>query len=187
LTIEIGTGRSSFIKNFPFPQFRERQATVLDEMDSAFSSGYKYIILEAPTGFGKSPVAMAAALALGSSFICTSTKDLQSQYTRDFPFVRAAKGKSNFLCEVKDDFIRDAAYLRLHPPRTLAEEPSRSQPKSLSPIPVFPDLTTSAADIQNPNRRIKPVNDKPIVLLWSEDRSASLYHFSNNNETTMSV
>jgi ATP-dependent DNA helicase DinG len=66
--------------------------------------------LEAPTGFGKSPVAVASALTLGSSYICTSTKNLQTQYTRDFPFIRTAKGKNNFTCEVKEDFIRNRTY-----------------------------------------------------------------------------
>src|SRR5262249_10238155 len=66
---------------------------------AAFTSGYKYIVLEAPTGFDESPVAIAAALTLGSSYICTSTKDLQTQCARDFPFVRVAKGKNNFTCQ----------------------------------------------------------------------------------------
>jgi Rad3-related DNA helicase len=56
-----------------------------------------------PTGFGKSPVAIAAALTLGTSYICTSTKDLQSQYARDFPFLKVAKGKNNFICAVKEE------------------------------------------------------------------------------------
>jgi len=73
---------SNYIRNFPFPTLRERQSYVLKEIDVAFTSGYKYIVLEAPTGFGKSPVAIAAALTLGSSYICTSTKDLQTQYSR---------------------------------------------------------------------------------------------------------
>jgi Rad3-related DNA helicase len=100
---------SNYIKNFPFATLRERQGNVLSEIDSAFASGYRRIILEAPTGFGKSPVAISTALTLGSSYICTSTKDLQTQYARDFPFVRVAKGKNNFACEVKDDFIRKIA------------------------------------------------------------------------------
>lgn len=40
-------------------------------------------ILEAPTGFGKSPVAIAVAMTLGS-YMCTSTNDLQTQYSMDF-------------------------------------------------------------------------------------------------------
>ncbi|MGA9153704.1 MAG: DEAD/DEAH box helicase family protein [Candidatus Nitrosopolaris sp.] len=63
---------SSYIKNFPFPTFRENQEDVLRQIEEAFNSGYKYIILEAPTGFGKSPVAIAVALTLGTSYICTS-------------------------------------------------------------------------------------------------------------------
>ncbi|MFZ0513019.1 MAG: hypothetical protein WAM14_15530, partial [Candidatus Nitrosopolaris sp.] len=59
-----------FIKNFPFPNLRERQSYVLNEIAAAFSSGYKYIVLEAPTGFGKSPVGIAVARTLGTSYIC---------------------------------------------------------------------------------------------------------------------
>src|SRR5215467_10582547 len=65
---------SNYIKNFPFPTLREKQSFVLNEIDAAFASGYNHIIVEAPTGFGKSPVGMATALTLGSSYILTSTK-----------------------------------------------------------------------------------------------------------------
>ena len=87
---------SELIKNFPFTSQCDNQVMVLNGICDAFSSGYKYVILEAPTGFGKSPVAIAVALTLGSSYICTSTKDLQTQYSKDFPYLKVAKGKSNF-------------------------------------------------------------------------------------------
>lgn len=80
------------------------------EIDVAFASGYRHIILEAPTGFGKSPVGIAVALTLGTSYICTSTKDLQTQYARDFPFLKVAKGKNNFTCAVKNNFIINDTY-----------------------------------------------------------------------------
>jgi ATP-dependent DNA helicase DinG len=99
-----------FHKNFPFQTLREKRSFVLKEIDAAFGSGYRYIILEAPTGFGKSPVATAVALTLGTSYICTSTKDLQSQYARDFSFLKVAKGKNNFTCNVKNDFIINGTY-----------------------------------------------------------------------------
>jgi hypothetical protein len=38
---------SEYIKNFPLPTLREKQSYVLNEIDSAFASGYKYIILQA--------------------------------------------------------------------------------------------------------------------------------------------
>ena len=101
---------SPYVKNFPFPTLRKRQTFVLNEIDSAFSSGYRYIIVEGPTGFGKYPVAIAVARTLGTSYICTSTKDLQSQYARDFPFIRTAKGKNNFICAMKEDFVRNGTY-----------------------------------------------------------------------------
>jgi len=100
-----------YIKNFPFPTLRERQSHVLNEISAGFASGCKYIVLEAPTGFGKSPVAIAVALTLGASYICTSTKDLQTQYARDFPFVRIGKGKNNFICNVREDFILNGTYM----------------------------------------------------------------------------
>ena len=40
---------------------RKNQSRVLNEISTGFASGYKYILLEAPTGFGKSPVAVAVA------------------------------------------------------------------------------------------------------------------------------
>jgi ATP-dependent DNA helicase DinG len=115
---------SPYVRNFPFPTLREKQAYVLNEIDSALSSGYKYIILEAPTGFGKSPVAIAVARTLGTSYICTSTKDLQTQYARDFPFVKVAKGKNNFICTVKEDFIRNGTYkcVLCQPPRKISPQ-----------------------------------------------------------------
>ncbi len=104
------TAVDHFANSFPFPSKRDKQSFVLNEIAAAFASGYKHILLEAPTGFGKSPVAIAAALTLGSSYICTSTKDLQSQYSRDFPYIKVAKGKNNFSCAVKDDFIRNGTH-----------------------------------------------------------------------------
>ena len=99
-----------FIKNFPFPALRERQSHVLNEIATALTSDYKYLLLEAPTGFGKGAVAIATAMTLGTSYICTSTKDLQTQYARDFQFVKVAKGKNNFICTVKEDFIRNGTH-----------------------------------------------------------------------------
>jgi Rad3-related DNA helicase len=65
--------------------------TFLDQISNAFNPGCKYIIQEASTGFGKSPVAIAVALSCGSSYNCTSTKDLQTQYSNDFPYLKIAK------------------------------------------------------------------------------------------------
>ncbi len=88
---------------FPLDYIRPNQDKVLDELDQALKSDYKFIFLEAPTGFGKSAVAVTLARLLGSSHICTSTKDLQTQYNRDFPYLCEVKGRNNFPCIVKED------------------------------------------------------------------------------------
>jgi ATP-dependent DNA helicase DinG len=98
---------NSLVAHFPFPTVREKQKKVLDLIESAVKSGYRHIFLEAPTGFGKTPVAITLARYLGSSHICTATKDLQTQYRRDFPFVVEVKGRSNFACIVKEDMGLD--------------------------------------------------------------------------------
>ena len=98
---------STILSHFPLSSPRPRQEKVLLEIESALKSGYKYIFLEAPTGFGKTPVAIAMARYLGSSHICTATKDLQAQYRRDFPFISEVKGRGNFPCIVKDDMGLD--------------------------------------------------------------------------------
>jgi Rad3-related DNA helicase len=100
-----------YLNNFPHSVFRNNQDGVIRQISEAFNSGYKHIILEAPTGFGKSAIAITIARTLGSSYICTATKDLQTQYSRDYQFLKIAKGKSNFLCRVKEDFVESGKYL----------------------------------------------------------------------------
>jgi Rad3-related DNA helicase len=97
----------SILSYFPFQQMREKQRSTLLDIESAIKSGYRHIFLEAPTGFGKTPVAIAMARYLGNSHICTATKDLQAQYRRDFPFVLEVKGRGNFPCIVKEDMGLD--------------------------------------------------------------------------------
>lgn len=61
-------------------------------------SGYKNILICAPTGIGKSHVAATVARSLGSSIVITAQKILQDQYVKDFSWLRSIKGKSNFPC-----------------------------------------------------------------------------------------
>src|SRR5919109_59480 len=98
---------AKMLAHFPFTTVREKQKKVLDILESTIESGYRHIFLEAPTGFGKTPVAVTLARYLGSSHICTATKDLQMQYHHDFPFVVEVKGRSNFPCIVKEDMGLD--------------------------------------------------------------------------------
>lgn len=92
------TKRATPADCFPYPSMRRFQKEVLEQVDQAIGSK-RFIILEAPVGFGKSAVAAALCTYLSSAYILTSTKQLQDQYTSDFGFP-VVKGKSNFQCRV---------------------------------------------------------------------------------------
>ncbi|GIU72460.1 MAG: ATP-dependent helicase [Candidatus Nitrosocaldaceae archaeon] len=77
---------------------RELQIEAIDKIEEALRSGYKDIILSAPTGVGKSYIAICLALAYSRGDILTATTDLQNQYLRDFPFVQTIMGRRNFSC-----------------------------------------------------------------------------------------
>ena len=94
MTIQI-----MFVENFRRDVTpREGQKYILNQMELLIKSGYKRIIISAPTGIGKSYVAKAIADTLDEAFIVTSTKLLQNQYKSDFAELKLIKGKSNFEC-----------------------------------------------------------------------------------------
>jgi Rad3-related DNA helicase len=90
---------------FPFPEMRPSQAQGLDFILKAFPT-VDDIFLEAPTGIGKSAMAIAlarfAAAADGSTYISTTTISLESQYMRDFAKLglRQLHSKSHYPCPV---------------------------------------------------------------------------------------
>lgn len=77
---------------------REIQKEIIQGIEEKIKSGYKTIILSAPTGVGKSLIAATLARYFGSSFIVTASKQLQDQYSKDLKFLMPVKGKSNFAC-----------------------------------------------------------------------------------------
>lgn len=77
---------------------REIQRELLSRIGQSIDSGYKKILLCAPTGIGKSLIGVTVAGHFGRSFIVTATKHLQDQYAKDVPHVMPVKGKQNFPC-----------------------------------------------------------------------------------------
>ncbi len=77
----------------------QKQYEVIKKIQHAIESGYKKILLSAPTGTGKSWIAIALALYLRSATILTSTVLLQDQYRNEFGFFNTVRGKKRFLCE----------------------------------------------------------------------------------------
>lgn len=86
--------------NFPHPEFRVHQKETIAKIEDAFNRGIHDVILEAPTGAGKSAVALTMGLHTGSAYLLTPQKILQEQYMRDYASNGMAllKGRSNYPC-----------------------------------------------------------------------------------------
>ena len=88
---------------FPFPAWRPAQATGLDFVCGSVAEADD-IFLEAPTGIGKSAMAIAlaqlSANAGTSTYISTTTINLEGQYMRDFAGLglRQLHSKSHYQC-----------------------------------------------------------------------------------------
>ena len=84
----------------PFQEWRTGQ---LDLLTRLATSEAKYILLEAPTGSGKSALALSLRRLMGSrSVILSGTKALQDQYVETFgnSGLVQAKGRGNFQCHI---------------------------------------------------------------------------------------
>lgn len=87
------------LKNFPFEKPRKDQIETISQIIEAIDNGYKYIILEAGTGTGKSAIAYTLTSIYDTSYILTVTKQLQNQYLEDFSNFKLVKGRKNFNCK----------------------------------------------------------------------------------------
>lgn len=84
---------------FPLAQPRPTQIQVVTEVEKAYANGYRYVILEAPVGSGKSAIAITFARLFGNSHIITPKKSLQNQYFSDFDeHVVLMKGRAAYPC-----------------------------------------------------------------------------------------
>jgi Rad3-related DNA helicase len=75
-------------------------ASITADRRSTISNGYRNIVISAPTGVGKSYIAVCLALAFKEADILTATVQLQEQYLRDFKFIRPLMGRKNFTCPI---------------------------------------------------------------------------------------
>jgi Rad3-related DNA helicase len=82
---------------------REIQIQALQQIESSLQNGYRNIVISAPTGVGKSYIAVCLALAFKEADILTATVQLQEQYLRDFRFIRPLIGRKNFTCPIYDN------------------------------------------------------------------------------------
>jgi len=99
-TISITAGSEAAVsEHFPFKEPRPMQSVAIRAISNAWEEGHKYVFLEAPTGFGKSAIAITLARERPNAFILVSTKTLQKQYvTEELYKTIDVRGRSNFTC-----------------------------------------------------------------------------------------
>lgn len=89
---------------FPFSKIRDEQRQAIEFALNAFSSGKRFVVLEAPTGVGKSAIGVTIARAMQTdAYILTTQKVLQDQYTSDFGpkklnLIQSIKSATNYDC-----------------------------------------------------------------------------------------
>lgn len=93
---------------FPFQKPRPEQVQAIEFALSVFSTEKRFLVMELPTGVGKSAVAITLAQYFAnepfiegnenSAYIITTQKILQQQYKDDFPYIANISAKQNYLC-----------------------------------------------------------------------------------------
>lgn len=74
----------------PFSEFRPHQLETALRVKSAFERGVKLVLLQAPTGVGKTLISVLVAIMLEVDMLYTChTKALQVQFMKDFESMRA--------------------------------------------------------------------------------------------------
>lgn len=87
---------------------RPQQKYFLERAAAAFAAGKRVVVGELPTGAGKTDACKTLANALRSAgqatFMLTSQRLLQDQYTNEYPSpdIEALKGRSNYACTHPD-------------------------------------------------------------------------------------
>lgn len=84
--------------SFPYSEYRPGQREAIAAARDAFAAGKRFVVIEAPTGSGKSGIAVTLARESASAFVVTAQKLLQDQYVRDFPDLALMKGRANYPC-----------------------------------------------------------------------------------------
>jgi ATP-dependent DNA helicase DinG len=82
-------------RNFNGEPFRKHQEEAIGFI---LESDKRFVVLEAPTGSGKSLIAMTAGNAMGGMTYMVHSKMLQNQITESFPEARSLFGRANYPC-----------------------------------------------------------------------------------------
>lgn len=95
----------SYSNAFPMEEMRNVQKQIFDKIDHYLKDpNITDIIIDAPTGCGKSGVSVACLLKEYSGYIVTANKALQNQYASEFPWLSDLRGKANYNCRVNKGY-----------------------------------------------------------------------------------
>jgi Rad3-related DNA helicase len=112
----------SIDKHFPKEAYRDGQKETIEFAVNAFNSGKKIVILECPTGSGKSAIGMTIANMVRKSYYLTITKILQDQLTGDFgKAIVELKGRNAYACTFYNRFGQSFVDKMLWSPAQLEE------------------------------------------------------------------
>lgn len=95
---------SQIEQHFPFDAFRPGQKECIEAILTAFNEGKRFVILEAPTGSGKSVIGMTIARFFENAYYLTIQKILQDQLIKDFSdaHTKCLKGRNAYPCNYWD-------------------------------------------------------------------------------------
>lgn len=125
------TGERSALSFFPAGKIpRTEQVSAIKATEREFAAGKTIVALQAPTGSGKSFLAISHAREVadrgGKTHVITAQKVLQGQYGTDFPppLVEIIKGRSNYPCNYDSFKYKNAArgYCRSSKKKGLIQE-----------------------------------------------------------------
>lgn len=93
----------------PWPEwvtaFRDHQMDAAADIVARFEAGDHQVFLDAPTGAGKTLIAemVRRLLKVERAIYVCSTKSLQGQFVRDFPYAKVLMGRSNYATADRPD------------------------------------------------------------------------------------
>lgn len=90
--------KARVVDAFGRDSFREHQRETIEEIVDAYEQGYKSVIIDAPTGSGKSEIGACFARASEDTHILTIQKILQEQYEDSMPDFVIMKGRNAYSC-----------------------------------------------------------------------------------------
>lgn len=103
-SVQLENIRALAIAHFPKPKANPGQMEAIVDACSAILSGKKHVLIDAPTGSGKSVIATTIHKVLRGmkpgwrTTIITATKGLQNQYVDEEPIIVDLKAKANYGC-----------------------------------------------------------------------------------------